>query len=180
MNKDLILQAVARGWCSPENSGKEMDTTLAQAVADEVHRTVDEHVAMLLAAISTASIQNTPASAKERIHRDSPYWTQAYGDVCTAIDREMALRDTRPEGGAILATQDGLTPTGKRIAACERDAERLDFAEQKAATIYCSESGHWVFVDERAKTRRGEIGIHGIRSCIDAAMESHGPQSGSK
>ena len=58
-----------------------------------------------------------------------------------------------------------------------KDAERLRFAESKAATIYCSESGHWVFVDERKKTRSGTIGPNGIRSCIDAAMQSErGPQ----
>ena len=50
-------------------------------------------MAMLLAAISTASGQNTRESAKDRIGRDSPYWTQAYGDVCAAIDRELALRE---------------------------------------------------------------------------------------
>jgi hypothetical protein len=57
---------------------------------------LDEHTAMLLAAISTASIQNTRESAKERIGKDNPCWTQAYEDVCTAVDREMALRERLP------------------------------------------------------------------------------------
>ena len=51
----------------------------------------------------------------------------------------------------------------------DTDKERLDFSESKAATIYCSESGHWVFVNERTKTRTGCIGKD-IRHCIDAAM----------
>lgn len=95
--KELILQATARGWCSPENSHKVMDPDLANAIAAEVERAVDEHFAIQLAAISTASIQNTPASAKDRIGRDNPYWTVAYGDVCTAIDREMKLIATASE-----------------------------------------------------------------------------------
>jgi hypothetical protein len=40
MNIDEIRGAVARGWCSPENSHKEMDATLALAIADEVYAIV--------------------------------------------------------------------------------------------------------------------------------------------
>jgi hypothetical protein len=47
---------------------------------------------MQLAAVMTASIQNTESTVKYRIGRDSPYWTQAYADVCVAIDREMTHR----------------------------------------------------------------------------------------
>jgi hypothetical protein len=47
---------------------------------------------MKLAAIMTASIQNTEESIKGRIGRDNPYWTVAYDDVCKAVDREMGLR----------------------------------------------------------------------------------------
>lgn len=36
MTREQIMQAVARGWCSTENSGKEMDTVLANAIAGEV------------------------------------------------------------------------------------------------------------------------------------------------
>lgn len=89
--RELILQATARGWCDPANSSKEMDADLAVAIAAEVEKAVDEHFAMKFAAIMTASIQNTPKSIKDRIGPDNPYWTVAYGDVCTAIDREMKL-----------------------------------------------------------------------------------------
>lgn len=47
---------------------------------------------MQLAAISTASFQNTEASKRDRIGKDHPYASTAYFDVCRAIDREMALR----------------------------------------------------------------------------------------
>ena len=33
---DAVAQAVARGWCTPENSHKEMDVVLAEAIAREV------------------------------------------------------------------------------------------------------------------------------------------------
>lgn len=33
-----ILGAVARGWCSPKNSGKVVDPDLAEAITDEVIR----------------------------------------------------------------------------------------------------------------------------------------------
>lgn len=36
MTFNEVLEAVARGWCSPDNSGKEMDAVLARAIANEV------------------------------------------------------------------------------------------------------------------------------------------------
>lgn len=78
----------------------------------------DHDTAMLLAAISTASIQNTPESAKQRIGRDSPYWTQAYADVCVAVDREMALLASRSSTADIYALiEDSLHSHGHPFAA---------------------------------------------------------------
>lgn len=56
----------------------------------------DFHV-MQLAAISTASIQNTEKSKLDRITAENDYCSQAYLDVCAAIDREMARRNERDE-----------------------------------------------------------------------------------
>ena len=39
--RNEIIGAIARGWCSPENSHKEMDTTLAEAIANEVMKVID-------------------------------------------------------------------------------------------------------------------------------------------
>ena len=50
----------------------------------------EQHL-MELAAISTATIQNTEATIKDRISSDNPFCTQAYLDVCKAVDREMSL-----------------------------------------------------------------------------------------
>lgn len=55
-------------------------------------RMTNEIRIMQLAAISTASIQNTESTVKERIGRENPYWSQAYEDVCVAVNREMAHR----------------------------------------------------------------------------------------
>jgi hypothetical protein len=38
-----VLQAVARGWCSPKNSDKVMDVDLAEAIAIEVYTTASNH-----------------------------------------------------------------------------------------------------------------------------------------
>lgn len=51
---------------------------------------------MQLAAIMTASIQNTESTIKDRIGSEHPYCTVAYQDVCRAIDREIRER-TRAE-----------------------------------------------------------------------------------
>jgi hypothetical protein len=60
-------------------------------VSDAIQQLRETH-ALQLAAISTASVQNTETTVKDRIDRDNPYWTQAYGDVCAAVDREMKHR----------------------------------------------------------------------------------------
>lgn len=44
---EKIQQAVARGWCAPENAHKEMDTELASAIAAEVEHVVNEYVEAL-------------------------------------------------------------------------------------------------------------------------------------
>ena len=41
MNREDVLGAVARGWCSEKNSGKTMDSDLAVAIADEVLKELD-------------------------------------------------------------------------------------------------------------------------------------------
>lgn len=46
---------------------------------------------MQLAAVSTATVQNTETTIKDRIGPDNPYYTTAYGDTCRAVDREMRL-----------------------------------------------------------------------------------------
>lgn len=51
-----------------------------------------ENHALQMAAIMTATMQNTETTKRDRIDRTNPFWTQAYADVCVAIDREMKLR----------------------------------------------------------------------------------------
>lgn len=102
---------------------------------------------MQLAAISTASIQNTEASKAERIGRDNPYWTVAYGDVCTAIDREIrervraerlaeALRKLEQftsryigDGAIYAETAEARAALADEPAATHPDTARLDFLD---------------------------------------------------
>lgn len=91
-----IAGAVARGWCSPENSHKEMDSTLAIAITREVVALIEhakETYRLQIAAICTAAGQNTIESRKHRIDKEHPYWTPAYGEMCRAVDREIELRE---------------------------------------------------------------------------------------
>lgn len=67
----------------------------------EVESMRENHI-MQLAGISTACIQNTKSTIKDRIPKDNPYWTVAYGDVCVAVDREMRERK-RAEEAELLA-----------------------------------------------------------------------------
>ena len=45
--RNEIIGAIARGWCSPKNSHKEMDTTLAEAIAYEVRRRDENNFASM-------------------------------------------------------------------------------------------------------------------------------------
>jgi len=47
---------------------------------------------MRLVGCGVAALSNTDESVKARINSLSPFWSASYGDVCAAVDREMALR----------------------------------------------------------------------------------------
>ena len=63
---------------------------------------------MRLAACTAAALGNTPASVAERIQPGHPYWTATYGDVCRAVDREMALREAQQDEHAIRAALEAI------------------------------------------------------------------------
>jgi hypothetical protein len=62
----------------------------------------NEVLRMQLAGCGVAAMQNTENTVKDRIGKDNPYWSASYGDVCAAVDREMKLRSSMPEGGREL------------------------------------------------------------------------------
>jgi hypothetical protein len=43
VNREELLGAIARGWCSEKNSHKTMDPDLALAIFDEVERQIKQH-----------------------------------------------------------------------------------------------------------------------------------------
>jgi hypothetical protein len=43
INREALLGAIARGWCSEKNSHKEMDSDLALAIFDEVEKQIRKH-----------------------------------------------------------------------------------------------------------------------------------------
>jgi hypothetical protein len=61
-----------------------------------------ERERLRLAACGVAAMQNTPASVAERIGPGHPYYSASYGDVCRAVDREMALRADLSAARAVL------------------------------------------------------------------------------
>jgi hypothetical protein len=82
----------------------EFEKALEAEVAEEFHSVtfmvgarwarewLQEDSSMKLAGVSTACLQNTEKTIKDRIDKSNPYWTVAYGDVCDTVDREMKLR----------------------------------------------------------------------------------------
>ena len=43
VNREELLGAIARGWCSEKNQHKTMDSDLALAIFDEVEKQIKEH-----------------------------------------------------------------------------------------------------------------------------------------
>ena len=43
INREELLGAIARGWCSEKNSHKTMDPDLALAIFDEVEQQIKQH-----------------------------------------------------------------------------------------------------------------------------------------
>jgi hypothetical protein len=43
VNREELLSAIARGWCSEKNSHKIMDSDLALAIFDEVEQQIKQH-----------------------------------------------------------------------------------------------------------------------------------------
>lgn len=64
------------------------------AVAEELHR-------MQMVAISVCAGQNVP-ELQERIGKENPYWTPAYDDMCTAVDREVRERVAKGQSERLL------------------------------------------------------------------------------
>jgi hypothetical protein len=67
----------------------ERDTLTARCEALEAEAETER---IKLAACTTAAFGNTPDRVAERLAPGHPYWSASYGDVCGAVDREMALR----------------------------------------------------------------------------------------
>lgn len=83
------------------------------------------------AACMTATIQNTRESAKERILRDHPYWTQAYADICRSVDREIEERERAEASEHNFAIEHDLrTAAEAECGRLRKDAERLDWVRE--------------------------------------------------
>ena len=93
------------------------------------------------------------------------------------IEREFGGVVTTEDAGDDIATwmtaENLRTLLEEAVEPYRKDAERLDFVQSKWATIYSSHAGgklsHWVFVDEKKRTRTGIVG-ESLREAIDAAI----------
>jgi hypothetical protein len=125
---DVTAQAFREAAASFKHDWHAQQLLLAAAEQREQADARDETQTMQLAAIMTASIQNTPSTRQERIARDHPYWSVAYSDVCVAIDREIALREQLDAAEAVLATHNRdfvITELEQQIATLTAENEAL-------------------------------------------------------
>tara|TARA_R110000868_G_scaffold1103_1_gene8423 strand:- start:10891 stop:11139 length:249 start_codon:yes stop_codon:yes gene_type:complete len=75
--KEKIIQALARGYCSPENSGKEVDIELINSMSDEVIKVIDEIeelIVDLLSEIEDASPAGTEILSEELMEKINKFF----------------------------------------------------------------------------------------------------------
>jgi hypothetical protein len=80
-----------------------------------------------LAACTQAALDNTDDAIKERrLSQDNEYWSATYGDVCAAVDREIALRQ---ENARLREEKESLTnlwnDANKDVLSLERENATL-------------------------------------------------------
>ena len=85
-----VEEAETRRW--QLGRGEVYEAMNALHASHEALRAQVETLDLKLAACMTAALGNTPEAVAQRIPREHPYWSASYGDVCAAVDREMALR----------------------------------------------------------------------------------------
>jgi hypothetical protein len=65
------------------------------ADAIEALQAENERLRVQLAGCGVAAMQNTESSKAQRVQKGSYGWSESYGDVCRAVDREIELRTER-------------------------------------------------------------------------------------
>lgn len=155
------------------------DTARAEAEAAKAEL---ETWQMRLAACTTAALSNTPSSAAERIDASNPYYSASYGDVCAAVDREMALRAEVAEWHQVFGLYHAATARAAEAwhaANPDNDpvlpdtAEALcayfDVAERDRSTLTPILDGEITEGDWHAKTMRVSYAVDG-RITIGATL----------
>lgn len=109
---DALYQTCTDNWHAPVPAPAEPGETPVQQEQRRFYENVDQLLAevatlraerdrltaeheraeMKLVACMTATLQNTPETASDRLPQDHPYWSVAYSDVCRSVDREMQER----------------------------------------------------------------------------------------
>jgi hypothetical protein len=139
---------------------------------------------MRLAACGVAAMMNTRDCAKKRIHRNSPYWSESYADVCRAIDSQMDLREAeqrlsqaylriREKVGsfdtpAAPAAEEVYAHTENKLDSIIGHLRTLEKAIADSHNLYKSSDMN---VPEAIKDRNGEIVLKLCKDCGRAEAE---------
>ena len=104
INKDLI-----------EGVSQTVDLVKQLAEKDKHIAEMEETRLLQLVAISTISLCNTKESLlKQSLEADSPYWTVAFDDVKSAMEREIKLLEIISKARELISIfQRGFLPTSK-------------------------------------------------------------------
>lgn len=99
-----------------------------------------ERLRLQLAGCGVAAMQNTDKTRADRIDRNNPYWSASYGDVCAAVDREMALRAEvarlRKIAEAAAKMEEALEAAKECLEETFGNSEGFDYFNEGAGNTY--------------------------------------------
>lgn len=116
LSESAVLQAIARGWCHPENSGKEVDVALSKAIAKEIM------------AINEAAVLEEQAKAEPTGHIVVSTISEKYHEVDYDFPRETLK--TLGFGRHALYLHPSPAPEGMVLVPSEPTEAMLDAAAQ--------------------------------------------------
>jgi len=98
MTQELLADLRSRINPAYENvRGTESYERKQCADAIEALQAENERLRVQLAGCGVAAMQNTESSKAQRVQKESYGWSESYGDVCRAVDREIELRAERDQ-----------------------------------------------------------------------------------
>ena len=148
LDKRTVLEAAARGYCTPTNSHKELDAELLTAVVDEILRALaaeQPENSQQVGIVQVLPLGRTPETDAIDATADQNYGTDMYSDMlghARRLERELAYwkHEFYRVEKMVLSEQDRVEELERQLAAAEEEGPALpegneEFSQREAKRI---------------------------------------------